>query len=77
MKRVKKLMVANGEYQHEGQTKTRWLEVGSLLEKDGKQKLKLDALPIKADFDGWVEMFDIEPRQGGQGGGSNKMAGWD
>ena len=79
MKPIKKLMVANGEYtdRQTGEKKTSWLQGGVLMEGDGKFKVKLDAVPVGKDFEGWIQCFDIEPRKGGQGGGSNKMAGWD
>ena len=74
MKRIKKLMIANGEYTNkDGQTKTRWLECGSVMEGNGKMKIKLDAVPTKQDFDGWFECFDIEPYQGNQGGRSKNI----
>ena len=74
MKRIKALKVPNGEFvDNDGNTKTKWLECGSLLEGDGKFKVKLDSVPTNKDWDGWFQCFDIEPRRGGQGGGSNKM----
>lgn len=37
----------NGTYQKDGETKTRWLNCGLLLEReDGSWALKLDALPV-------------------------------
>ena len=79
MKVIKKLMVANGEYpdRQTGETKTSWLKIGVLQsDGNGKYKVKLDSIPV-GEFSGWVECFDIEPRQGGEGRGQSKMAGWD
>jgi hypothetical protein len=79
VKVIKKLVVPTGEYtdKNTGETKTSWLKIG-VLQSDGndKYKVKLDSIPV-GDFNGWVECFDIEPRQGGQGGGSGKMGDWD
>jgi hypothetical protein len=78
MKRVKRLVIPNGEYTDKnGDTKTSWLECGSLLEGGGKMKVKLDAVPTSKEFDGWFQCFDIEPRQGKAQGGSSKMGDWN
>lgn len=77
MKRIKRLVIPNGEYTDKnGDTKTSWLECGSVLQGDGKMKVKLDSVPTSKEFDGWFQCFDIEPRQG-QSGGSSKMEDWD
>ena len=39
---AKKLAVANGTYQKDGQEKTRWVNVGVILEKDGKEFMLID-----------------------------------
>ena len=39
---AKKLAVANGQYQKDGQTKTKWVNVGVILEKDGKEFMLID-----------------------------------
>ena len=80
MKPIKKLMVPNGEYTDKktGETKTSWLRIGTLFSAgEDSFKVKLDCIPVGKMFEGWIQCFDDEPRQGGQGGGSNKMAGWD
>ena len=38
----KKLAVANGSYQKDGQEKTRWVNVGVILEKNGKEFMLID-----------------------------------
>jgi len=38
----KKLAVANGNYQKDGQEKTRWVNVGVILEKNGKEFMLID-----------------------------------
>ena len=79
MKVIKKLMVASGEYtdKQTGETKTNWLKIG-VLQSDGndKFKVKLDSIPV-GNFSGWIECFDIEPRQGGEGRGQSKTVDWD
>jgi hypothetical protein len=78
MKAIKKLMAPSGEYtdKQTGEKKTSWLQVGVLMEGNGKFKVKLDAVPVGKEFEGWLQCFDIEPRQGGQGGGSKNLD-WD
>lgn len=76
MKVIKKLMVPNGEYtdRNTGETKTSWLQVG-VLQSDGgdKYKVKLDCVPVGKEFEGWIQCFDVEPRQGNKGGGSKNI----
>ena len=76
MKVIKKLMVPNGEYtdRKTGETKTSWLQCG-VLQHDGgdKYKVKLDCVPVGKDFEGWFQCFDLEPRQGNQGGDSKNI----
>ena len=53
------LMVAQGSYTNNaGEQKTRWLKIGTIMTTQaGKQAMKLDCLPLNADWDGWVQMF--------------------
>ena len=52
-----------GEYQDAtGQTKKRYQTVGAVLQKeDGSMALKLESLPLSADWNGWINFF--EPKQ--------------
>ena len=59
MKRIKKLSVPNGTYQKDGQEKTSWLNIGHILSDGQKTKIKLDSMPV-GEFDGWVQVFDID-----------------
>jgi hypothetical protein len=71
MKRIKRLVVPNGTYQKDGQEKTSWLTIGSMLKADdGRVKLKLDSMPV-SDFDGWVNVFDLDD---GPAGGASAPA---
>lgn len=65
MKRIKRLVVPNGTYQKDGQEKTSWLNIGHILSDGSKTKIKFDCLPV-GEFDGWVQVFDVE-EQGGSG----------
>lgn len=59
MKPVKDLKVATGNYMKNGEEKTRWTKIGTMFKKDnGKFSIKLDAVPIHAEWDGWVNLFD-------------------
>jgi hypothetical protein len=65
MKKLGNLTVANGTYQIDGQEKTRWLRIGVLFQKDsGAYSIKLDAVPVGQEFDGWVQVFEDKPRGG-------------
>ena len=59
MKRIKKLSVPNGTYQKDGQEKTSWLNIGYILSDGQKTKIKLDSMPV-GEFDGWVQVFDLD-----------------
>lgn len=62
------------EYEENGETKTRWVNLGIAFEKEGKPpRIKLNALPIP-DKNGeiWINLFEQKPKdQGGQGGGNS------
>lgn len=72
----KKLAVANGNYQKDGQEKTRWVNVGVILEKNGKEFMLIDptinfaAFPREQGKDMvMVGIFDDSNQQNQQGGG--------
>ena len=68
----KKLSVANGTYQKDGQEKTRWVNVGVILEKDGKEFCLIDptinfaAFPREQGKDMVMVGVFEENNQGGQ-----------
>ena len=73
----KKLAVANGNYQKDGQEKTRWVNVGVILEKNGKEFMLIDptinfaAFPREEGKDMvMVGIFD-DANQNNQGGNNN------
>jgi len=52
-----------GEYKNsQGETKKRYVTVGSVFENDeGQLSLKLDAIPVGSNWSGWVSFY--EPKQ--------------
>lgn len=76
MRRIGDIMFPNGTYTNkDGQEKTNWIRCGSLLEKDGKQKIKLDVIPT--EWSGWFEVFSAEPRDNARAKTEAKAAGRD
>ena len=69
MNRTHNLKVPNGTYTVEGVEKTRWLTVGGLIADGDKLKIKLDAMPVSAEWDGWIQAFEVEDRPTANGGG--------
>ena len=48
--------VITGTYtDRNGNEKAQWVNVGRVIEKDGKLSLKLDVIPV--GFDGWIKFF--------------------
>lgn len=69
------LMVPNGKYLKDGETKTTWLRVGRVLaKKNGGFAMKMDCVPTavldkngnQCPWDGWLQMFEPKPRQSNQ-----------
>ena len=54
------LVQSQGNYTVDGQEKTRWMQIGVLLEKaDGKRAVKLNVLPIpNKEGDIWLQGFE-------------------
>ena len=65
------LKIANGTYQKDGETKTSWLRVGAVFEKNGRLSMKLDCIPLtsldsqnnQTSFNGWIQLFEPRPRE--------------
>ncbi len=72
MNRTHNLKVPNGTYTVEGVEKTRWLTVGGLIKDGDKVKIKLDAMPVSAEWDGWIQAFEVEDKPQANGGGAYK-----
>ena len=63
-KKIFDVAVATGKYMKDGVEKTRWLNCGVVLKNDnGNYSLKLEAMPLGAEFDGWFNLFTPQPRQ--------------
>ena len=74
MKRIKRLVVPNGTYQKDGQEKTSWLNIGHILSDGQKTKIKFDCLPV-GEFDGWVQVFDLDEEVVVRVNGEERFAG--
>lgn len=60
----KQLKAKAGKYTNkQGEEKTRYVNVGVLLETDKGEMLKIESLPIS--FDGWIYFADLEKREVG------------
>ena len=58
------LIAKAGEYQKDGETKTRWHKVGvAMTNKSGGTALLIESLPV--NFDGWIQMREPQPRENG------------
>ena len=58
------VVAVTGEYQdREGQTKKRYQNCGACFEKDGRLSIKLEAIPVSPEWNGWLNLF--EPRSSG------------
>ena len=57
-----------GKYtDNQGQEKKRYLKCGTVFEsEDGRLSMKLDAMPCGPDWSGYIQFFDIKPREGQQ-----------
>jgi hypothetical protein len=61
----KQLKAKSGTYTNKkGEEKTRYVNVGVLLETQKGEMLKIESLPVP--FDGWIYFADLEKREVGQ-----------
>ena len=64
------LMAPSGQYQKDGEKKTRWLKVGVIFTGDNGPSVKLDCVPTSivdldgkpSAWDGWLKCFEPRPR---------------
>ena len=64
-----------GKYHKDGEEKTRWMNVGVLLETDKGMRIKLDAIPVVTDPNGlWLSVFEPREQTRSQGGFREKPA---
>ena len=59
---IVKEVVVGRKYTVNGEEKTQWTNIGRIIEKDGKQSIKLDVIPI--NWDGFASLFDPKPKEG-------------
>lgn len=65
MKKIKDAVYGEKYTDRDGNEKTRYTNVGSLLERDdGSMTLKLESIPV--GFNGWINFYDPKPREGQQ-----------
>lgn len=60
-KKVYEAIAVTGEYQSHGETKKRYHRCGVVFETERGLSLKLESIPVGAEWNGW--MFFAEPRQ--------------
>jgi hypothetical protein len=65
-KTLKEITIISGKYTNkEGQEKSRYQRIGSMIETKNGPMLKLDAFPIvEGGFSGWCYLSDPKPRDG-------------
>jgi hypothetical protein len=59
---AKKFDVVVGQtYTRNGEDKTKWLNIGAVIETDKGYSLKLETVPL--NWDGWAKLFEPKPRE--------------
>lgn len=62
----KRAVAVTGTYEVRGETKKRYVNVGTLFKyEDGGLALKLDSLPVGDGWNGFISFYDIEDRRDG------------
>ena len=67
MKQFKKVVATVGKYTDaNGQEKNRYVTVGRAFIRDDKSvSIKVDSMPVGPEFNGWLNLYDLdEDRQG-------------
>jgi len=61
---VIKNVVSGRRYEKDGEQKTAWTKHGVLIEKDGKQSIKLESYPLpNENGEVWLSIFDNDKKQ--------------
>ena len=62
MKQFKKVVASNGKYtDSQGQEKNRYITVGKAFLRDDKSVcIKLDSVPVGGEFNGWLNLYDLD-----------------
>ncbi len=76
---LKKVKVITSQYTNaEGQTKNRYMTIGSIIDTKNGPMLKLDANPfVKGGWDGWAYLNDPDPVDGEQPRQQKRASGFD
>lgn len=76
MKPHKRAVAVTGKYtDRQGNEKKRYTNVGTLFQyDDGGFTLKLDSVPVGEGWNGFISFYDIEERDGAQGGARQTTA---
>lgn len=65
MKPYKRAVAVTGTYEVRGETKKRYVNVGTLFQyDDGGLTLKLDNVPVGEGWNGFLSFYDIEEKSG-------------
>ena len=67
------VVAVTGKYKdRDGNEKPRHMKVGVVLEGDKGLSMKLEALPVTPEWDGWLRFYEPKPKEqtGTRGGGS-------
>ena len=65
MKQFKKVVATVGKYtDSNGQEKNRYVTVGKAFVRDDKSvSIKVDAMPVGPEFNGWLNLYDLDDEQ--------------
>ena len=67
MELIKDAIAVVGEYNKGGEVKKRYQKVGALFQRDdGSFSMKLESLPLSADWNGWLNFYDPYKKREGQ-----------
>lgn len=67
MEKIKDAIAVVGEYNKGGEVKKRYQNVGALFQRDdGSFSMKLESLPLSADWNGWLNFYDPYNKREGQ-----------
>ena len=61
MAKTKNVTVITGKYMKDGQEKSRYMDIGAIIETKNGPMLKIEAVPL--GWDGWAYLNDPKPRE--------------
>ena len=65
------VVAVTGTYKNQdGETKSRTMKCGVVMENDKGMSMKLEALPVGAGWDGWLRFYEPKPKEQRQPGGA-------